>query len=261
MWCLIVVLGFTAAGYLIHVSYSDWLDSPISTTVRTHPIADLDFPTVTVCPPKGSRTALVHDLMKADNKSLSKKDRDELRKIVFTEIIEPSHQEYIRLMLATAKEENLNRVHKGFQAVPMGYQGNGLQMNTVMEHFNGSFASPWYHDEYDDKYFKESKHQKLILNFPDNVAELVGSGSLVIQLEVDTREEEGWQEQVRYREGHSYKMYWDWTPSWSAAEAHCQKEGGHLASVVTEEEQEEVRLVAEGQEVWLGGSDLEQEGV
>ena len=255
------MLGFLGAGFLIANSYSDWQESPVATTTRTLPIADLDFPTVTVCPPKGSNTALTHDLKKADNNSLSQKDRDELKNVVFTDILEPSHQEYIRLMLATAKEDNMVWLLKGFQAVPKGYKENGLQMNTLTENLNGTYASPWYHKKYDEKYYKESKHQKLIINFPENVGELLGSGSLVIQLEVDTREEQGWQEQVRYREGHSYKLYWDWTPSWSAAEAHCQKEGGHLASVLTEEEQEEVRLVAEGQEVWLGGSDQEQEGV
>ena len=41
-WCCVVLLGFSSAGYLIHSSYSDWQASPVSTSITTHPIADLD---------------------------------------------------------------------------------------------------------------------------------------------------------------------------------------------------------------------------
>ena len=80
-WVLIVILGFLGAGFLINKSYSGWQESPISTSISTHPIADLDLPTVTVCPPKGSRTALYYDLMKADNNSLTEENREELKEL------------------------------------------------------------------------------------------------------------------------------------------------------------------------------------
>ena len=51
-WSLVVIISFLGAIYLIHDSYSDWQESPIATTISTHPIAELDFPTVTVCPPR-----------------------------------------------------------------------------------------------------------------------------------------------------------------------------------------------------------------
>ena len=44
------------------------------------------------------------------------------------------------------------------------------------------------------------------------------------------------------------------------AESHCQSEGGHLASVTSEEEHRMVAAVAE-YKVWIGGSDQEEEGV
>ena len=91
-WCLVVGLCFIGAGYLIKKSYSAWQDTPVATSISTHSIADLDFPTVTVCPPKGSHTALNYDLMKADNGSLKEKDRDYLKKEVYVNITEPSHQ-------------------------------------------------------------------------------------------------------------------------------------------------------------------------
>ena len=64
LWACIVITGFTIAGVLINNSYSDWRDNPVSTTISTHPISELKFPKITVCPPSGTNTALNYDLMK-----------------------------------------------------------------------------------------------------------------------------------------------------------------------------------------------------
>ena len=98
------------AGYLINNSYCDWHDSPISTTITTHPIDGLEFPTVTVCPPRGSNTALNYDLMKADKDSLTEEDRDDLRESFYWNIIKPLHNDYIRTMLSTANPSNLRNM-------------------------------------------------------------------------------------------------------------------------------------------------------
>ena len=52
--------------------------------------------------------------------------------------------------------------------------------------------------------------------------------------------------------------------NWTAAEDFCQKEGGHLASVAEETTMGFVLLGAVKKnlvEVWLGGNDIEKEGV
>ena len=64
---------------LINSSYSKWQESPIATTITTHPLDNLDFPIVTVCPPKGSHTSSYPDLVKADNASLGANEREELQ--------------------------------------------------------------------------------------------------------------------------------------------------------------------------------------
>ena len=48
-WVIIVTLGFGCSAYLIGNSYSEWMESPVSTVVTTKPISDLEFPEVTVC--------------------------------------------------------------------------------------------------------------------------------------------------------------------------------------------------------------------
>ena len=50
-WLAIVVAFFAYAIQIINNSYKEWQESPVSTTITTHPITELEFPTVTVCPP------------------------------------------------------------------------------------------------------------------------------------------------------------------------------------------------------------------
>ena len=48
--------------------------------------------------------------------------------------------------------------------------------------------------------------------------------------------------------------------SWSEAEEFCQRKGGHLASIVSQKEQEELVGLLGSRYFWLGGSDAEKEG-
>ena len=72
VWVAIVVACFAYAIYMINNSYEEWQESPVSTTITTHPITELEFPTVTVCPPRGSNTALNHLLEKVKDVNFTK---------------------------------------------------------------------------------------------------------------------------------------------------------------------------------------------
>ena len=118
----------------------------MATTTRTLPIADLDFPTVTVCPPKGSHTALNYDLMKADDESLSDMDRESLKNYVTSIMIESSHQDFMRTMLATANPTNMDQIYKGFISIPRQNSDTGFEMR--MWNYNGSLQTPWFEENY-----------------------------------------------------------------------------------------------------------------
>ena len=77
-WILVVLAGFSGAGYMIHSSFQSWADSPIKTTIETLPISEIKFPKVTVCPPKHTYTDLNYDLMLAENFTLTDEMREEL---------------------------------------------------------------------------------------------------------------------------------------------------------------------------------------
>merc|ERR1719150_1569621 len=76
VWVAIVVACFATAIHMITSSYKEWQESPVSTTITTHPITDLQFPDVTVCPPWESNTAVNHllEMLKGVNFT------DEMRK-------------------------------------------------------------------------------------------------------------------------------------------------------------------------------------
>ena len=247
-----VVVCFTIAGLLISKSYYAWQDAPVSTSITTLPISDLDFPTVTVCPPKDSHTALNYDLMKADNNSLTEQDRGRLKDVV-KEILVLSLMDDVQEMQANLNKESAVQMLKGYQTLPKAYGLGKFEITLLGE--SGSHRTPGFGESYQEDYHNHDKDQHFILELPQSAL------SLRLQLEVDTRVQEGWREEAAYSAGSRFRLY-NLILSWQYAEAHCQAEGGHLASVRTEEEQQEVIRLKGGRRfrVWLGGSDLEKEG-
>ena len=65
-WIFVVTSGFIGAGYLIHLSFESWSESPVTTTVETLILSRIKLPKVTVCPPKNTFTDLNYDLMRAE---------------------------------------------------------------------------------------------------------------------------------------------------------------------------------------------------
>ena len=77
-WMVVVALGFASSTFLIHSSFADWAASPVATTITPHSVADLPFPNVTICPPKGLNGALKYDLMRLAKKNISLGKKEEL---------------------------------------------------------------------------------------------------------------------------------------------------------------------------------------
>ena len=245
---------FIGAGTLISQSYKDWQENPVSTSITTHPIEDLDFPIVTICPPKGSNTALYHDLVKAGDASLSEKEISSLKNSAFKIFMEQSHREYVKRMPAVSNLGNMDQVYQGYHSLPKPHH-NGFEIKKWNQ--NGTITTPWYGGEFVEDYYKKNQKYHIVLELPHDIKDRVGSGSLVIELGGDIREREGWQEQLKYAWantsegytwpdlGHAYKLHRE-KKNWTEAETECQKEGGHLASVTSKEVNEELKKVSGG---------------
>ena len=62
-WVLVVITAFFLSGVLIFESFDSWSNSPVRTTIETLDIREIQFPKVTVCPPKNTLTDLNYDFM------------------------------------------------------------------------------------------------------------------------------------------------------------------------------------------------------
>ena len=229
------------------------MENPIATSITTHPIDDLDFPVVSICPPKDSSTALYHDLVKAGNKTLSDKDRDALKEAAYAIFMEESHKDYVKAMLATSSPENMIQLYQGYHSLPKPYNhGSGLEIK--MWNLNGTFTAPWNEQDYlVEEYCKEERNFHLVLELPRNIRDQVGSGALHIDLNTYNKEDREWIEKVSM-----YTFHRQFTNNWTEAEAECKREGGHLASVASEEMNAEVLTMMsdDNNPIWLGGKNV-----
>ena len=195
--------------------------------------------------------------MKAGDNSLTEQDREFLKQTVLDTFIKPSHEAYMRSMVTTANPLHLRRMYEGFQSIPKPNQEDVLQVR-IWSH-NGTFETPGFGTKCDEDSSKENKELMVSLDFPTDIDHQIGSGKLVLQLEVDTKKE-GVKIQTIPR-NMKRKLYTE-KKTWADAEAHCQGESGHLASVSTEAEWKEVILLSMSNQdgVWLGGSDQKKTG-
>ena len=263
LWGLIVFLGFLFSGILIYESYGDFKDSPILVSITTKPIKGLDFPTVTVCPPKGSTTVLNYDLMKARNFSFTEKERQILLDAA-SFIFQPLslHQDYISLMEATTNEENIANIYDLMQSFPKPCGKNCLEiMHWSTE---GQIESPWYRN--DENNFCENDHMverelRITLGPPKNIPKGLKQWTLVINLEVNNLTES----KVAFREGPEHRFFAQ-RRNWSDAEQYCKDNDGHLASVGSYAQYQEMYDIIDsnfwdlGLGVWLGGTNVKNNG-
>ena len=105
LWICVVIAGFTGAAVMIYQSFSSWSDSPITTTTETLPISELEFPNVTVCPPRNSFTNLNLDIAKSSMTSLRKGQRQSLSEQI-SEVVFSSNMESKMIMYNDCVEKD-----------------------------------------------------------------------------------------------------------------------------------------------------------
>ena len=142
LWLVIVVIAFATALNLVHNSYADWDKDPVSTTVSTHPINQLPFPNVTICPPKEYNTALNYDLMKTSKIILSQEDREELIMESKKAFLIDSYNQFVDLMKALSNPGNMQAMYDGLQTIPHPYKKDGFEITSRGK--SGSITTPWF---------------------------------------------------------------------------------------------------------------------
>ena len=147
-WILVLISGFTAAGFMIHRSFKDWDESPVKRTIETRPIKEIKYPKVTVCPPKNTYTNLNYDLvLMQHNTDIDSKIRKELLDYSDTLIFGRYHDSNVRnLSKLQYTDRNYNWYH--------GYTKITTHLEYAVETCapNGTMNTQYYGERFNPDY-------------------------------------------------------------------------------------------------------------
>ena len=174
-WFLVVVFGTSASVYLIYESFVDWNNSPIGTSEETLSIKDITFPKITVCPPKGTHTALNRFLKEHSEKPLELEKRKQLKKDALKLIEERESWEIMMDNLQYREENRFRNWYEGKSEASFQYEtvqgpisfmetldyGNSYDpeyhyaqnKRTHIYAAEGSVETPWFGLEFDEETF------------------------------------------------------------------------------------------------------------
>ena len=145
LWICVVTAGFTGSFIMIQQSFSSWAKSPITTTIETRPITEIDFPNVTVCPPRGSLTSLNPDLVRSRYTTFDEKKRKELSDYVpyaaYDVTYKASNGEYEEFLEGDKKYSNL---YRGISKIELSNDGATKIYDLFTTAPNGSFSTPYF---------------------------------------------------------------------------------------------------------------------
>ena len=101
--------------------------------------------------------------------------------------------------------------------------------------FQGEITSPGFGGEHD---YRDQLNCSYTVEVPENLKEMIGTnGVLVIQLLVDTKEKE---EYITINRGPSLLHIEQKKATWEDAETYCLEKGGHLFSVLSASDKQEL---------------------
>ena len=145
VWVVIVALGFFVSAMLIQQSFIEWNESPIGTSVETFPIKEVVFPKITVCPPKGSHTALNYFLAKSENLSLSLKQRKDLNESASKLVEERESWEIMVDSREFREKDKFRNWYEGISTVAFPFEMIRLPGSIIqtMEYHNGGENPKW----------------------------------------------------------------------------------------------------------------------
>ena len=182
-WICVVIAGFTGSFILINQSFSVWAVSPISTTIETMPITDIDFPNVTVCPPRNSFTSLNPDLLRSRSIDLDQERRKLLSNFALDVFYDFNFNSKYLEFIAYKGEEKYSDWYEGTSNISFPYKvGQVKRYDLRTTAASGSFSTPYFGQPFDDKTFDGKFESEIYIYGPDNLNESI---SLVIAIDYD----------------------------------------------------------------------------
>ena len=191
IWVGIVMAGFSVAASLIQQSFSSWASSPITTTIETRPIREIDFPNVTVCPPRNSFTSLNPDLLRSRSINFDEKIRKELSDYVpyaaYDVTYKANSGEYREFLEGEINYTNWYRGRSKLELLKTGFNANKYY-DFFTTAPNGSFSTPYLGEPYNTSMFDCGLTTMVVIFVPENLT--VGS-KIVVDLDYDVPDDDG----------------------------------------------------------------------
>ena len=188
LWICVVIAGFTGSFILIHQSFSSWSDSPISTTIETLPISELEFPNVTVCPPKNSFTSLNPDLVMSRNINFDEEKRTNLSDSVVQALYDASFNSKYKEFIDYRQDQyidwytgiSVNDFPTETSPLMTSYPGKKYRIKTTA--IKGSFSTPYFRQSLNEHKLEQDFQNIVYIYVPANMSI---NNSLIIDIDMD----------------------------------------------------------------------------
>ena len=184
LWILVVIAGFSGAGYLIYESFQSWAESPITTTIETLPIKDITFPKISVCPPENTFTDLNYDLIKTKKVTLDEVKRENLTNFAVELINEAIYEETLANLNKIKEKNRLNNWYKKYTKIEIPFygEGNRFNYNITTSDTDGIISSQDFGENFNATKMETNFHYSIKIYPPNDV---VNNTKVTLDIEID----------------------------------------------------------------------------
>lgn len=187
-WIFVVIGGFLGAAYLIHESFDNWKQSPISTAIETLPISDITLPNVTVCPPKALFLNLNYDILQSEKIKLDKEKRDTLTAVSALDVIqEKVYEEIIKNLSKVEDPDRYYNWYYGYTAINYMYlqiYDHQPRYDVYTSATSGNISTEYFGGKFDVDKLHGNIHIQIFLFVPPNN---VGDSNTTLMLNINKR--------------------------------------------------------------------------
>ena len=190
-WTAVVIGGFICAFVNIGRSAVSWSNSPIKTTIETFPISDITFPTITVCPPRGSMTNLNYDLVSAGDDLI---DKEKQKKLLDDFILYFHQKDYERLWSEISELTEENRFVNWYSSTskrPIRNKRDGEEQLYMISYAPvGSIKTPHFGESFNKSSFEKSCQYEIAIQNPFYNSIWRTNISLILKIFYDVEEKQ-----------------------------------------------------------------------
>ena len=187
-WTLVVITGFIVAWLLIGQSFDQWKHSPVSTTIETLPIDEVNFPKITVCPPQNTFTNLNYDLSRTGDVDLEDSTRSLMVEIIPEIVFDSNFAEKYSDFLSYQEKDRFRNWYFGHTEISVPFwNGDNREFELITFTVSGQATTPSYGQTFVESQFAKNLDQMIRINIPESVYSSQ-TGSLNLKIETDTME-------------------------------------------------------------------------